>query len=151
MISSYKEEYVIDEEGNYDEFLDSDYYDSCKYEADKVLSSKDYVLVEGFNQRWNGASSVDLIIGEDNLSDIFNRYMKLDTVEIEVYSNRVEVVNIHHDGRNNYTFTPINLMELSKSALLEHIDEDTYKYETNKNPKYASKEDLCNWIEEYMI
>lgn len=120
------------------------YNDAC-YEADKILGKKDYVKVGGFSQRWNGSREVDRIIRETELEDIIKNYLNPDMLEIDVYEDRVELRNIHHDGTNCYTLTPFSYGDLKKSELLELVDKENYEWYGDKLYK-ATKEDLINYL-----
>ena len=118
--------------------------DAC-YEADKILGMKDYVKVEGFSQRWNGSRSVGQIIRETELEDIIKKYLNPDMLEIDVYEDRVEIRNIHHDGTNRYTLTPFSYEDLKKSELLALVDKENYEWYGDKLYK-ATKVDLINYL-----
>ena len=122
-------------------------------EADTVLSSKSYVRVVGSTNVWNGSHLVDLIITETTLNDIISTYINIDQVNCEVYPDRVEFKNIHHDGTNSYTFYPFSFDELTIPQLKEYFDE--YDIEDFNAVDYlkpfhsAYKSDLIDFIERY--
>lgn len=120
-------------------------FDDACYEADKILGMKDYVKVEGFSQRWNGSRSVGQIIRETELEDIIKKYLNPDMLEIDVYEDRVEIRNIHHDGTNRYTLTPFSYRDLKKSELLALVDKESYEWYGDKLYK-ATKDDLINYL-----
>ena len=120
-------------------------FDDACYEADKILGMKDYVKVEGFSQRWNGSRSVGQIIRETELEDIIKKYLNPDMLEIDVYEDRVEIRNIHHDGTNCYTLTPFSYGDLKKSELLALVDKESYEWYGDKLYK-ATKDDLINYL-----
>lgn len=120
-------------------------FDDACYEADKILGMKDYVKVEGFSQRWNGSRSVGQIIRETELEDIIKKYLNPDMLEIDVYEDRVEIRNIHHDGTNRYTLTPFSYGDLKKSELLALVDKESYEWYGDKLYK-ATKDDLINYL-----
>lgn len=118
--------------------------DVC-YEADKILGMKDYVKVGGFSKRWNGLREVDMIIRETELEDIIKNYLNPDMLEIDVYEDRVELRNIHHDGTNCYTLAPFSYGDLKKSELLALVDKESYEWYGDKLYK-ATKDDLINYL-----
>lgn len=118
--------------------------DAC-YEANKILGMKDYVKVEGFSQRWNGSRSVGQIIRETELEDIIKKYLNPDMLEVDVYEDRIEIRNIHHDGTNRYTLTPFSYGDLKKSELLALVDKENYEWYGDKLYK-ATKDDLINYL-----
>ena len=120
-------------------------FDDACYEANKILGMKDYVKVEGFSQRWNGSRSVGQIIRETELEDIIKNYLNPDMLEIDVYEDRVEIRNIHHDGTNRYTLTPFSYRDLKKSELLALVDKESYEWYGDKLYK-ATKDDLINYL-----
>lgn len=136
-LSDWIEERVMDE--------DSTMWDYVSEEADSVLGKHSLVKVEGFNQRWNGKGVVDQIISENDLKSIMEKYINPDTIEVEVYKDRVELSNSHHDGTNQYTLTPFAWDELTKDELLKYIDKDDYEYNGEKLYK-ANKDDLINYL-----
>lgn len=91
-----------------------EYFNDTCYEADKILGSKSFVRVSGSAGLWNGRRYVDKIIRETNLQDILRNYMNIDTLEVDVFEDRVEITNIHHDGTNHYTLTPFSYADLKK-------------------------------------
>ena len=122
-----------------------DLYDDVCYEADKILGMKDFVKVEGFSQRWNGSRSVGQIIRETELEDIIKKYLNPDMLEIDVYEDRIEIRNIHHDGTNCYTLTAFSYVDLKKSELLTLVDKESYEWYGDKLYK-ATKDDLINYL-----
>ena len=134
------------EAGMWDCIWEELHNDAC-YEADKILGMKDYVKVEGFSQRWNGSRSVGQIIRETKLEDIIKNYVNPDMIEIDVYEDRVELRNIHHDGTNCYTLTPFSYNDLKKYELLELVDKESYEWYGDKLYK-ATKDDLINYLNE---
>ena len=108
---------------------------------------KDYVKVEGFSQRWDGSRSVGQIIRETELEDIIKNYVNPDMIEIDVYEDRVELINIHHDGTNGYTLTAFSYGDLKKSELLALVDRVSYEWYGDKLYK-ATKDDLINYLNE---
>ena len=120
--------------------------DAC-YEANEILGMKDYVKVEGFSQRWIGSREVDRIIRETELEDIIKNYLNPDMLEIDIYEDRVELRNIHHDGTNSYTLTPFSYNDLKKYELLELVDKENYEWYGDKLYK-ATKDDLINYLNE---
>lgn len=122
-----------------------DLYNDVCYEADKILGMKDYVKVEGFSQRWNGSRSIRQIIRETELEDIIKKYLNPDMLEVDVYEDRVEIRNIHHDGTNRYTLTPFSYGDLKKSELLALVDKESYEWYGDKLYK-ATKDDLINYL-----
>lgn len=154
LIASYRQEYAefIDEDGSieYDEFVDQENWEDIIFSANKVLDSKKYVVVTGYNDLWNGTRHIDMIIPETTLESIIHTYMnELDCVEVDVYEDKVEFVNHLHDGTNRYTFIPIFLEDLKKVKLLDIIDNDDelFKEYYGKAAKYANKQELINFIE----
>ena len=123
--------------------------DAC-YEADKILGMKDYVKVEGFSQCWNGSRSVGQIIRETELNDIIENYVNPDMIEIDVYEDRVELRNIHHDGTNCYTLTAFSYGDLKKYELLELVEKESYEWYGDKLYK-ATKDDLINYLNENLV
>ena len=121
------------------------HWDDMEYEANKILGSKDFVKVSGSIGRWNGNFGVDMIIRETDLQSIIDKYMNLDSVSVEVYADRVEFENSHHDGTNYYTFTPFSFGDLTKAELLSKIDKDHYEWYGDKLYK-AKKDDLINYL-----
>jgi hypothetical protein len=121
-------------------------------EANEILDSKDYVRVEGMTRRWNGTTSVDTIITETTIRDIIDSYIRgIDRVMCEVYEDRVEFSNCHHDGTNNYTFYPFSFYDLSRAELKERVDRDEYNYDRHKSDNYycrATKAELVEYIEQ---
>ena len=132
-------------ESAYSQSSCSPIYDDVCYEADKILGMKDFVKVEGFSQRWNGSRSVGQIIRETELEDIIKNYLNPDMLEIDVYEDRVEIRNIHHDGTNCYTLTAFSYGDLKKSELLEFVDKENYEWYGDKLYK-ATKDDLINYL-----
>lgn len=126
-----------------------DLFNDAWYEADKILGMKDYVKVEGFSQRWNGSRSVAQIIRETGLSDIIKNYVNPDMIEIDVYEDRVELRNIHHDGTNCYTLTAFSYGDLKKSELLALVDKESYEWYGDKLYK-ATKDDLINYLNDIL-
>ena len=125
-------------------------YEDCEYEANKILGSKSYVKVVGSMGLWNGTRYVDRIILETELTEIIDKYINTDTLIIEVYNDRVELCNIHHDGRNSYTFTPFSFSDLTKKELLEQVDKEEYEWYGDKLYK-ATKDDLVNHLEDIFL
>jgi hypothetical protein len=125
-------------------------YDDMAYEADRVLGTGDYVKVEGQGQRWNGTTEVDTLVRETTLKEILQEYMNIDYLEVEVYEDRVEVRNIHHDGTNSYTLTPFSFSSLTKKQMIgEWVNKDAYEWYGDKVYK-ATKDDLINFLEDEM-
>lgn len=129
------------------EYTWEDYYNDVSYEADKILGSKDFVKVSGSMGLWNGRKNVDRIIRETSLDEIISKYINVDTLEVEVYIDKVEVSNIHHDGTNYYEFTPFSYGDLKKSELLEMVDKEGYEWYGDKLYK-ATKQDLINYLQD---
>ena len=124
-----------------------DAFDYVCEEADKVIGTLDYVSVDGIANRWNGAREVDTHVQELELVDIIKTYINVDTLEIDVYTDRVEVRNIHHDGTNYYTLTPFSFCQKTKAQLLDLIDKDEFEWYGDKLYK-AKKQDLIDHLEE---
>lgn len=141
----------------YSECLAEDMWSNTIYEADKILDARgnDYVLVDGFVQRWNGSRDVGLIIRETKLEDIIHTYMTPDRLTVSVYEDRVEVENCHHDGTNCYTFTPFKFHDLTIKELKEYFDgydiENFNDYGFDRSFSNAKKDDLVEFIESYEL
>jgi hypothetical protein len=146
MIASYddwSDDYI------YDHYLAEIHYQDVSEIADTVLDSKVYVHVDGFSQRWNGSSGVDMIIPETTLGDIISKYINPDRIVIEVYEDRVELSNCHHDGTNRYTFTPMDLYDLTNKELKDMIaDEQDFKEYMDVSLSRATKNNLVEYIED---
>ena len=136
------------------EIMKSD-WDCLTEKADTILSSKTYVRVVGFANLWNGSYSLDMIIPETTLDDIISTYMNIDRAECEVYSDRVEFKNIHHDGTNRYTFYPFSFNEFTIPELKDYFDEYNiidFNAEKLDNPFHSAyKDDLVWFVEEYEL
>ena len=132
----------------------SDYWNDCKYEADIILGKKEYVRVEGTNQRWNGSRSIGQIVPEQDMQSIISTYMgDIDMASCEVYEDRVEFKNCHHDGTNRYTFYPFSLSELTIEELKKLADDvaDYNDMGYSKSYSKALKGDLIDYIEQYEL
>jgi len=154
LISSYKSDYAYiteDEEGNtvdyFDEDLDSMYWEECRVEMDKVLTSKSYIMIDGMAGSWRGSSEIYKIIQSMDFGDL-SRYLHMEDVSINVHPDRVSYINHGHDATSSYDFIPMELMDLSKSELLELIYANDYKYDIGRKPKYETKEVLIEYLEE---
>lgn len=123
-----------------------DYLNDVCYEADKILEIKDFVKVSGSMGLWYGRRGVDKIVRETSLRDIISKYINPDMIEIDVYQDRVEVKNIHHDGTNYYEFTPFSFNDLTKSELLKLIDKEDFEYQTDIKLYKATKQDLVDYL-----
>ena len=121
-----------------------DYFHDVCYEADKIFS-KNLVKVVGGVQRWNGSREVDTIISETTLKDIIAKWINVDMLEVEVYSDKVVLRNIHHDGTNYYELFPFDFGELTKKELLARVDKEHYEWYGDKLYK-ATKDDLINYL-----
>ena len=66
-------------------------------------------------------------------------------VKVEVYPDRVEFENCHHDGTNYYTFEPFSFGDLTKAELLSKIDKEHYEWYGDKLYR-ARKDDLINYL-----
>lgn len=120
-------------------------FEEVKKEADKILEQKQFVKVEGMNRRWNGSREIDQIIEETNLDDIISEHIEIDRLAVNVYNDRVEVSNYHHDGCNSYTFIPFSYEDLTKKELLSLIDKEHYEWYEEKLYK-ANKSDLVDYL-----
>lgn len=134
-------EWVQDSEIDYFQCV----FPEVKKEADKILEQKQFVKVQGMNRRWNGSREVDQILKETNLDDIISEYIKIDRLAVNVYEDRVELFNYHHDGCNSYTFTPFSYDDLTKTELLNMIDKEDYEWYCDKLYK-ATKSDLVEYL-----
>lgn len=122
-----------------------DYFNDVCYEADKIFS-KNLVKVVGGMQRWNGTKEVDTIISETTLEDIIAKWINVDTLEVEVYSDKVVLRNIHHDGTNYYELFPFDFGELTKKELLARVDKENYEWWYGDKLYKATKDDLINYL-----
>ena len=141
----------------YDELLGEDCYYNARYEANKILDASNnfYVLVEGTTRRWNGDREVNTIIKETKLEDIINKYMEVDRLSIDVFEDKVEVENCHHDGCNSYTFRPFDFNDLTINELKQYFDkyaiQDFNDYGYEKSFSNARKYDLIEFVENYEL
>ena len=87
------------------------------------------------------------MIRETELNDIVENSVNTAMIEIDVYEDRVELRNIHHDGTNCYTLTPFSYNDLKKYELLELVDKESYEWYGDKLYK-ATKDDLINYLNE---
>lgn len=142
----YSDEYY-DAVCNYLNYTWEEVWNYTVEEADKILDSKYYVSVDGRNRGWRGTQEVDLVIKETTLDAIISKYMEPDKLIVEVYPDRVEVQNIHHDGTNSYIFKPFDYSDLTKKELLQRVDKEGYEWYGDKLYK-ATKDDLINYIED---
>ena len=153
-----------DEDGNmledkdcyYDEYLNYILWDEASHEADKVLGTKKYVEVSGTTQRWNGSREVKTIIRETTLQSIIDKYINPDNVSMEVYSDRVEFTNLHHDGTNSYIFRPFNVEDFTVKELKSLFDEydiDNFNNYSDEFHKFsqARKDELVEFVENYEL
>ena len=149
-----KEEFII-EYDNSNEFYNwleiqtstysQEWFEEVAQEANKILEQKQFVKVDGTNRRWNGTREVDQILKETNIDDIISEYIKIDRLAVNVYEDRVELFNYHHDGCNSYTFTPFSYDDLTKKELLSMIDKEDYEWYDDKLYK-ATKSDLVDYL-----
>ena len=153
-----------DEDGNelqdkdyyFDNDLDRMYWDEASHEADKVLGTKDYVEVSGTIRRWNGDREIRTIIREGTIEDIISRYIDPDNISMEVYPDRVEFTNCHHDGTNSYTFIPFNVEDFTVKELKSLFDEydiDNFNNYSNEFHSFnqARKDELVEFVENYEL
>lgn len=124
------------------------YFDDTCYEADKILGSKKFVKVEGYQQGRNENQEVLRILQETELEEIISKYINADMLEVDVYEDCVEVRNIHHDGTNHYTFVPFNFEDLIKSELLNMIKDKEAYFDWYGDKLYkANNADLVSYLE----
>jgi len=153
-----------DEDGNelqekdyyYDEVLDNMLWDDAVYEANKILGLKDYVEVSGTIRRWNGDREVRRIIPENTIDDIISKYIEPDKLFMEVYNDKVEFINCHHDGTNSYTLIPFNVEDFTIKELKSLFDkydiEDFNDYSDEFHSfSQARKYELVEYVENYEL
>lgn len=149
-----KEDFIIKYENSNEfyswlEIQSYDYYQErfieVTQEANIILEQKQFVKVQGMNTRWNGSREVDQIIEETNLDDIIEKHISVDRLAVNVYTDKVELFNYHHDGCNSYTFTPFSYDDLTKKELLSMIDKEDYEWYDDKLYK-ATKSNLVDYL-----
>ena len=151
-----------DEDGNelqdcyYDEDLNYILWDEAIEAGDKILDKKHYVEVSGTTQRWNGSREVKTIIRETTLQSIIDKYINPDNVSMEVYSDRVEFTNLHHDGTNSYIFRPFNVEDFTVKELKSLFDEydiDNFNDYSDEFHSFsqARKDELVEFVENYEL
>ena len=153
-----------DEDGNelqdkdcyYDEDLNYILWDEAIEAGDKILDKKHYVEVSETTQRWNGSREVKTIIRETTLQSIIDKYINPDNASMEVYSDRVEFTNLHHDGINSYTFRPFNVEDFTVKELKSLFDEydiDNFNDYSDEFHSFsqARKDELVEFVENYKL
>ena len=123
-------------------------YQGVIEESNKLLGTKSYTKVDGFQQRWNGKYSDIKIIKENTIQEIIKNYLKLDILTIEVFEDKIKLINRHHDGTNIYEFYPFNFNDFKKEELKGLINKHFFEEYTNKKLEKASKDDLINFLDE---
>lgn len=140
----------------FDDVLDQEYWDMAASEAYKVLDSKNYVEVSGTIRRWNGDKCIRTIIRETSLEDIIRKYIDPDRISFEVYSDRVEFRNFHHDGMNSYIFKPFDVNDFTVEELKSLFSEDDIEDFNDYSDEFhsfsrARKYELAEYADNYEL
>lgn len=82
---------------------------------------------------WNGPVGFFKMFIINDIEDLFHRFKDTLNIIVELYEDRIEVSNVHHDGTNYYTIYPFP--SIDKDSILHILNENVseYGWETIRN------------------